>query len=177
MDYRAFDIFAWIRAGGEARGTSELAQMPRLASLLADQAGTLDWSARGWIERAIGGGQALMLELAASARPMLACSNCAEPVAVGLAFERTLRVVADEASAEHLDEQETEIDVIAGSRHFDLLELVEDEAILALPALARHENCEIPPQWRAGDEQHEEAAAGSLAALARFRKGGQGDVQ
>ncbi len=177
MDHRAIDIFGWIRAGSAARGDLQLAAMPRLASLLAADTGTLAWEARGWLEQGHGGDAALMLQVRASARPMLSCSNCLEPVAADLVVDRTLRIVADEASAARLDEQEPEIDVIAGSRRFDLLELIEDEAILALPPLARHAQCAAPGQWDDADDDVANGPSGSLAALASLRKGGPGGVQ
>lgn len=177
MDHKAIDIFGWIHTGGEARGDLQLAQMERLVSLLADEAGSLSWEARGWVERALGGDEAMMLQLHATARPLLTCSNCLEPVAVDLAFDRTLRIVADEASAARLDELDPEVDVIAGSRHFDLLELIEDEAILALPPLARHDQCAAPGRLRDAGADPEEQSTGSLAALASLMKGGRSGVQ
>lgn len=177
MDHRAIDIFGWIHTGGEARGDLQLAQMERLVSLLADDVGTLGWEARGWVEQAMGGEEAMMLQLRASARPLLTCSNCLEPVAVDLSLDRTLRIVADEAVAARLDELNPDIDVIAGSRHFDLLELIEDEAILALPPLARHDLCVPPRRLRDDDDDEQEQPRGSLAALASLKKGGGSGVQ
>ncbi len=177
MDQRTIDIFAWIRALGEDRGELQYAALPRLASLLASETGTLAWESRGWVERPAGGSEVMMLRVLASARPMLTCVNCLEPVAVDLAVDRTLRIVGDEASAARLDEQEPEIDVIAGSRRFDLLELIEDEAIMALPPLARHDQCEVPGRWHDEDDEPEAESSGALAALASLKKGSPGGVQ
>lgn len=177
MDGKEIDIFGWIHAGGEARGDLPLARMERLVSLLADEVGSLHWEARGWVERPIGGDEAMMLQVRASARPLMTCSNCLEPVAVDLVCDRILRIVADEAVAERLDELDPEIDVIAGSRHFDLLELIEDEAILALPPLARHDQCEAPGRLRDEEDRAPEEPTGALAALASLIKGGGSGVQ
>ncbi len=168
MDERSIDIFAMIHEGSSVAGQEALSNLPRLASLLASTAGTLRWTAQGRVEGDPRTGTRLYLVLEAQARPALPCGKCLEPVEVELVVARRLLVVADEAMAAELDEQEMEIDVIAGSRHFDLLALLEDEAILALPPLAAHEDC-APPGLGADDgEEH----AGPLAGLAAFKRGG-----
>ena len=168
MDERSVDIFAMIHEGSSASGQVALADLPRLASLLASDAGTLRWTAQGRVEGEARTGTRLILVLDAQARPALACGKCLEPVEVELVVASTLLVVADEALAAELDEQEMEIDVVAGSRHFDLLGLLEDEAILALPPLASHEDC-APPSLAAEDA---EEPAGPLAGLAAFKRDG-----
>ena len=60
-----------------------------------------------------------------------------------LQVDRVIRFVEGEETAERLDE-EGEEDVLALSRSVDLLELVEDELILALPIVPRHETCPEP---------------------------------
>ncbi len=54
--------------------------------------------------------------------------------------DRSFRFVADEDTAAALDD-EAEEDVLALSRSFDLLALVEDELLMALPVVPRHEVC------------------------------------
>lgn len=168
MSARTIDIFGMIRAGERLAGEEALAALPRLASLLAGVDGTLCWTARGECRRDPLGGEEMLLVLAAAATPALACGKCLGPVTVDLRVARTLRVVADEATAAALDELESEIDVIAGSRQFDLIALLEDEAILALPLLAAHEHCAAPAV--AGDREEERTRP--LAGLAAFRRGG-----
>ena len=62
------------------------------------------------------------------------------PVDVPLAVDRSFRFVADEATAAAEDD-ESEEDVLALSRSFDLLELIEDELLMELPVAPRHEVC------------------------------------
>ena len=61
------------------------------------------------------------------------------PVDVPLDVERSFRFVADEATAEALDE-ECDEDLLALGREFDLRELIEDELLMALPVVPRHES-------------------------------------
>jgi uncharacterized protein len=57
--------------------------------------------------------------------------------------DRRLRFVRDEAQAETLD-AESEDDVLALPRWLDARELVEDEMLLALPLVPRHDRCPQP---------------------------------
>lgn len=133
------------RTAARLEGSFEIARLERLASLLASPAGRLAWRARGERrERADGHNDFLHLELAAT--PILACVRCLGEVAVPLQLARSFRLVASEAQAASEDADETELDVLAGGARFDLGELVEDEAIMALPAIARHEDCTLPGQ-------------------------------
>ena len=60
----------------------------------------------------------------------------------------------------------------------DLVELIEDELILALPLVPRHEHCPVTLPASAADEGAEDAAAepapSPFAALARLKGKGQG---
>jgi uncharacterized protein len=60
------------------------------------------------------------------------CQRCLTPVDVPLDVERSFRFVADEATAEALDD-ECDEDLLALSREFDLRELIEDELLMACP--------------------------------------------
>jgi uncharacterized protein len=54
-----------------------------------------------------------------------------------------LVLARDEAEADELEQrlEDDSLDVIAGSTVLDLLQLVEDEALLSLPLSPRHEVC------------------------------------
>ena len=52
--------------------------------------------------------------------------------------------------AEELDE-DCEDDVLVSSRDFNLLELVEDELLMGLPAVPKHEVCPEPVKMQAVD--------------------------
>lgn len=57
-----------------------------------------------------------------------------------MAVDHSIRFVKDEAAAAELD-ADSEDDVLALSRQFDLMGLIEDELIMALPIVPRHEHC------------------------------------
>ena len=92
---------------------------------------------------------------------------------VALAVRPSLRFVRGEAQAEALDE-DSEEDVLALTPALDLQPLVEDELILALPLVPRHEQCPKPLPMSAGEGeiQQADAADHAFAALASLRRNG-----
>jgi uncharacterized protein len=94
-------------------------------------------------------------------------------VDVPLSVDREFRFVADEATAEALDEGSEE-DLLALSREFNLRELIEDELLMDLPVVPRHDECPTQVKLASSDEDFEEANAGKpnpFAALAGLRQG------
>ena len=88
-----------------------------------------------------------------------------------LSVERSFRFVADEDMAAAQDEQSEE-DVLALSRSFDLVELVEDELLMELPLAPRHESCPVPVKLTVVDEEFDAAAAqheNPFAILEKFK--------
>ena len=101
----------------------------------------------------------------------MVCQRCLLPVDVPLLVERSFRFVADEATAEALDD-EVEEDLLALSRDFDLHALIEDELLMALPVVPRHEECPTPVTLASSDEDFAQASAekpNPFAALASLR--------
>jgi uncharacterized protein len=92
-----------------------------------------------------------------------------------LEVDRSLRFVADEASAAELD-AEVEEDVLALTHTLDLKTLVEDELLLVLPVVPRHETCPeplpVPGAETAGEPEARQNPFAALQALKRERSGG-----
>ena len=68
----------------------------------------------------------------------LTCQRCLQAVRYAIDVERSFRFVADEATAATLD-AESEEDLLVQTRSLDLPSLIEDELLLALPLVPRHE--------------------------------------
>ena len=88
--------------------------------------------------------------------------------------DRYFRFVKDEDTAAALDD-ETEDEVLALPKTLNLRDLVEDEMLLALPLVPRHDVCPeaIPMQF--GDVEEVEEKANPFASLAILRKDKDGD--
>lgn len=174
------DIPAFAAAAASLQGERPQHELRRLAaSLLPLPADGVPppvaWSATGEQRPQSVGAPQTWLRLQAHATVTLQCQRCLQPMAETVALDRWFRFVGSEDEAERLDE-ESEEDVLVSSRRFDLLELLEDELILALPLVPRHETCPQPLPMTAGvDEVLDEAAAENpFAALAALRGTGRG---
>ena len=171
-DPRRLDVAAAAAAGAELAGRWPLSELARLAE---DAAGQVDepvvWSARFEQRRESGGPPQVWLQLQARARVACECQRCLQPVLLVLDLDRAFRFAPSEDEAAALD-AESEDDVLALSRQFDLRELVEDEFLLALPIVPKHEQClaslaSAAPGPVAGDV----APAHPFAALASLKRG------
>jgi uncharacterized protein len=81
--------------------------------------------------------------------------------------DRWLRFVGDEAEAAELD-ADSDDDVLALARWMNLRDLVEDELLLALPLVPRHERCPEPLPF-VPEAEGSEALEHPFAALERLR--------
>jgi uncharacterized protein len=170
-DPRKFDVAAAAAEGLMLEGRWPLAGFERLNDGATPE-GDVTWSVRGQRRPVAGGEPQLWLHLAARARVMLECQRCLQPVALDLDVTRSLRFVADEATAEALD-ADSEDDVLALPRSLDLHALVEDELLLALPLVPMHERCPQRLPMTAGETAAEPARKpfAALAGLKRQPKG------
>jgi uncharacterized protein len=181
FDPHRLDVTAFSLAEARLDGEWPLARMPRLLQdalpLSADSpAQSVLWSARGSSKAVAGGEPEVRLHLQARTALQLSCQRCLQPVTVRLEVQPSLRFVRGEAQAEALDEDSDE-DVLALPLALDLLPLIEDELILALPLVPRHELCPQPLPMSAGQEDLEQAddsehAGAGLASLLRDGRGG-----
>ena len=169
------DVKAFAQAGAHLSGHDTLLKYKRLAEEAQGLHPDLrvDWAADGEVRTTHGVGGQVWLRLKASATLPMTCQRCLHSVDVPLEVEREFRFVADEATAEALDGDSDE-DLLALSREFDLHELIEDELLMALPVVPRHEECPTHVPMASSDEDFESATAerpNPFAALASLRVG------
>jgi len=111
----------------------------------------LHWTAQVDVRPDASGQTAHWLHLTvATALPQI-CQRCLGPVEVVVQVDREFRFVDSEAVAEEQDD-ECEEDLLVISREFDLATLVEDEVLMALPLVPRHETCPVQVKMAAADD-------------------------
>jgi uncharacterized protein len=171
------DVEAFAKEGANLEGRWPLAQLDRLADSAvpdpdADPASERDvvWSVRGELRALRGGDSQIWLHLKANTELPLECQRCLRPVMTAVQAERNFLFVRGEDAAAQLD-ADSEDDVLALSRALDLRELIEDELLLALPLVPRHEVCESPLPMSAGDEVATDDPPHPFAALASLKRG------
>jgi uncharacterized protein len=102
-----------------------------------------------------------------SARLPLRCERCNAPMQFPLQREVPFRFVGDEQELNALPIEDVEVEEVVGSPAMALLPWIEDEAILSLPLVPRHDDCALP---LAGEpEAAPERRPNPFAALARLK--------
>ena len=120
------------------------------------------WQASGAQRPGQGGTRDAWLHLEAQAHLQQTCQRCLQPVEVPVELTRDYRFVADEATAERED-ADCEEDLLVLSRHFNLIELVEDELLMELPLVALHDVCPVQLPTVAVSQGFEAAAGAEQA--------------
>ena len=142
------DVTAFAKAAGELAGEWPTSSLHRLAeSVLKDAflAGGADvrWSAHGELRPMRGAESQVWLHVKAATELLLECQRCLKAVDVPVQIDRRFLFVHGENTAAQLD-TDNEDDVLALTRELDLRVLIEDEMLLALPIVPRHEVCPKP---------------------------------
>lgn len=176
-DPRRLDVERFAADGGRLEGDWPLSDLVRLcdACHVASGRNTQDrvrWSARGERRKQSGQGAHAWLRLTLDTQVDLTCQRCLSAVTVKLAVDRWFHFVSDEQQAAALD-AESDDDVLVSSRSLDLRGLAEDELLLALPLVPRHERCPQPllaPTETADLDDEPGAAKSPFSALAALKR-------
>ncbi|WP_246013406.1 YceD family protein [Pigmentiphaga humi] len=177
---RYIDAFEFVRVGKSLEGSVPLARFVRLLDGLPEQdpAAMVRWAAQA--DRGPLGEELIRLDVATALT--LRCQRCLGPLAMPIESGVVLQLVQTEAELDNPDtfdmselaaEQAGEdYEKVLGSRKFDLQEQVEDELILSVPYVPRHERC---PGGESEGGDGQERKPSPFAALAQL-KSSSGDV-
>jgi uncharacterized protein len=145
-------------------GAFPLARMSRLASLLVDTEGTATFELVFGKE-----GRHATVQGRVVAELVLECQCCLAPLRVPLDSEVNLAVVRSIDEANRLPDRYEPL--LLESEKVALIDLIEDELLLAVPAIPRHESCSASAPQRplpasahvtAADRKHPFAALAGL---------------
>lgn len=139
MNAFVIDAFEFCRLKERREGELAVADLPRLADEAVDQSGVVRWSLQGSSNRQ--GHPRLALSVSGTVRLM--CQRCLTPFAFDVASESVLILAQDEGGADEIGAllADESVEVIVGSRHFDIAQIIEDDALLAIPLSPRHDTC------------------------------------
>lgn len=139
MNAVVIDTFEFSRKKESLEGEQAVADFARLREETADTSGAVQWAVQGGAH-VLGYPQ---IGLSVQAEVKLMCQRCLTPFAFAIASETTLVLAKDEEAADELEDKlaDEELDVIAGSKNMNVLELVEDEVLLAIPLSPKHDRC------------------------------------
>jgi len=144
---------------------------------LADEAQDLGpdtavpWQARAELRPQTGAEDQVWLHLSARTSVPLTCQRCMAAVSTALEVDQWYRFVESEEVA-MAEDDESEEDLLVMVPQFDLLALLEDELLMALPLVPMHETCPVTPVFSAVDPAVEaaEAKPNPFAVLSQLKK-------
>lgn len=170
------DVKSFAQSSREISGHDLLSNYERLLvethGIGADR--YLNWSAQGELKSGeAGSGDQIWLHVQADVTLPLTCQRCLSPVDSVVSVNRSFRFVASEDDAEQQDD-DCEEDVLALNPEFKLSELIEDEILMELPLVPRHDECPTEVVMAAEDANFEVASAekrNPFAVLAKLQDG------
>lgn len=142
MNIHLIDPFDFSKRQEFIDGQNLVADLPRLVQECTDASGQLHWSVRGGSDKFAHA----QLDLIVTGDVRLKCQRCLQPFTYSIASQSTLVLATDEAAADEIEAvlDDEAIDVIVAQHQMDVLMLVEDDALLALPFAPRHDVCSQP---------------------------------
>jgi uncharacterized protein len=139
MQAFVIDAFAFCQNHEQREGSTKLAEFSRLVAECASAEAMINWSLHGGADQL--GLPKLVLNV--EAQVQLMCQRCLSPMAFDIDSRSELILAKND---EHADEIEAmldddEIDVVVGSKTFNVMDLIEDEILLAIPQSPKHAVC------------------------------------
>ena len=143
MSAFVIDAFEFCRTGGYREGVTPLTEMRRLAADCANDSGEISGSIQGGVTPQ----DYPTMTLSVQGTVQLVCQRCLAPFDYHIDSSTQLVLGRDDEEADGMEEvlDDESIDVIVGSHTADIRELLEDEALLALPQSPKHAVCPSTP--------------------------------
>lgn len=151
-----------LQPGWKVNGRAPEERLHRLVEMGCRTEG-LDYSIEGVLSE--GGKPALRVRVSGSGR--MACQRCLEPVVVDLSGLALLELSESVGDIERADD---DVDRVLAEQAMDAERLAEDEAILRLPMVPRHDLC-VTVEITGAEEVPLGKAASPFAALAALKSG------
>lgn len=174
LQARKLNMQTFAQEGVPLRDATPVSDLERLAAetmgLAPDAA--VDWTAQAELRASPGHEDAVWLHLQANTVVPLTCQRCMSPVPIAMEVDQHYRFVATEDIAMAEDDQSEE-DLLVMVPQFDLLEVLEDELLMALPLVPLHETCPVPPRLSVGEDDMGDAGAekpNPFAVLAQLKR-------
>ncbi len=140
MNSYLIDPFGFCKNGESISGRTPVSELERLASVCADNSGELVWGISGGLD----GFQRPRILLSVAGSVHLVCQRCLDSLVYELDSSTAVMVARTEEEADRMEESledDDAVEVIVSDGKVEVMALVEDEALLALPLSARHEIC------------------------------------
>lgn len=153
-----------FRFAAEARtleGVTAVAEMLRLSDVLASSGGQVSWRIEGSMVEGVEAREP-RLHLMFEGELQLCCQRCLGGMAWPVQVDSVLQPVRSGQPIPEEELEDDEIDAIELDGELDVIALVEDEILLALPIAPRHQVCDAPRPDGGASKESPFAALASL---------------
>lgn len=139
MNAVEIDAFEFSRQKDRRDGETAVASLARLANDCADPSGALQWVVTGGVHTS--GYPQLLLSVTGDVH--LVCQRCLKTYTHAIDSRATLVLARSDLQADQIEVtlDDDSLDVVVVAPSMNLLELVEDEALLSIPQAPKHEQC------------------------------------
>ena len=139
MQAFVIDAFSFCKNGEQRQGSVSIADLPRLVTECASADGEVEWSLEGGVDQY----NHPKLNLRVKSRVPLVCQRCLQAFVLEFDSESELILAKNEDHADEIEAMidDDEVDVVVGSKSFNILDLIEDEVLLAIPQSPKHAVC------------------------------------
>jgi uncharacterized protein len=151
----------FARKSLEIRDTIAHSDLQRAKDLLTPETESLNWRLSGEVSA----DKKARLHLTLTGNVAVPCQRCLEPMLIALNISSEFILVKDESEVPPEEDDVEDHDYIVADAELDVLQLVEDEILLALPYAPKHEinDCAVKA------EVNELKAPNPFAALRDFK--------
>ncbi|MQY50889.1 DUF177 domain-containing protein [Rhodocyclus tenuis] len=134
------DSLSFVRDEGSLQGELPVSGLARLHDWLS----ATDGAVRYRVDAARGPQGEPQLRIEIDALLQVRCQRCLESMRYPLELRNLLELVSREVDLSQEEVEDDSKDLLPAQRELDVVALIEDEIILALPLAPRHESCTPP---------------------------------
>lgn len=159
-DLSRFDLWEFCRNRETLDHTEVSISFPRLESeRVVDAVNSIQWKMLGTLNSR----RESTVQIRGTMQAVLVCAHCGQGVEYTIDLHRNLVLLSTESQAEAYDENELGEfdDVVACGEYISVREWLEDEVLLSLPMLPKHEACNGPEFFDTPDSSDEQGAGNS----------------
>lgn len=144
---KEIDPFRFAHQGIQLKGEIAISDMPRLSEIVIDNTGTVAVDLRFDIDET---GTPFMKGIFTTT-VSLTCERCMGPLQLPMTIHSLLGIIRHEGKVEGLAAQYDPW-IIEDAKQINPIQMVEDEIILSLPLIPKHEEACLPEQvWQSGE--------------------------
>ncbi|MBY0572659.1 MAG: YceD family protein [Undibacterium sp.] len=176
MQAFVIDAFSFCQHGEVRTGSTKIADFSRLSLECVSGGDLVHWTVQGEIDA-----QGLpKLGISVQVQAPLICQRCLSALEFQIDSQSELILAKNDAHADEVEAMldDDEVDVVVGSRTFNVMEVIEDEALLAIPQSPKHAVCpdgtlvssEISETVAHEDVQVTVGASGKVSPFAVLKK-------